>query len=241
VLGKSYPPYRYRLTVEIDTPEGLRRGSSVIEVQTARGGALTISGGGGGGVAHHVVGQAVAVDLPNGQTLFALLRSDWGPELAEMIYPRQVPHPTRQEVEARAVDGKWDPDLEFDMWMERVEASHGDFTVPRWRTGLPQKLSGWPMLVHFRDIRDPASVAAVDPDELKATFGRGYAVRRVLVQKTDEPASGDIVTRLPWLARRPCYLASHPIGPDGFFVPMKDVGLAVHLRCIDFLEKSKLR
>lgn len=31
----STPDYRYRLTVEVDTPGGLRTGSSVIEVETS--------------------------------------------------------------------------------------------------------------------------------------------------------------------------------------------------------------
>ncbi|HET9630690.1 MAG TPA: hypothetical protein VFP14_14535, partial [Novosphingobium sp.] len=35
MFGNSLPTYRYRLTVEVDTPEGLKTGSSVIEVRTA--------------------------------------------------------------------------------------------------------------------------------------------------------------------------------------------------------------
>ena len=31
------PDYRYRLTVEVETPEGLRSGSSVIEVKQSMG------------------------------------------------------------------------------------------------------------------------------------------------------------------------------------------------------------
>lgn len=33
--GDPTPTYRYRLTVEVNTPEGLRTGSSVIEVETS--------------------------------------------------------------------------------------------------------------------------------------------------------------------------------------------------------------
>ena len=32
--NEECPPYRYRLTLAVDTPEGVRTGSSVIEVRT---------------------------------------------------------------------------------------------------------------------------------------------------------------------------------------------------------------
>ena len=67
------PNHRYRLTVEVETPEGLKTGSSVIQVEQSLGRA-------GGAPAssqiyRKVHGEAVAVDLPDGLTLFALLRS----------------------------------------------------------------------------------------------------------------------------------------------------------------------
>ena len=68
------PTYRYRLTVEVETPEGLRTGSSVIEVQTDVASKLSISTP--GQVRTRVRGESVAVDLPGGKTLFALLRSE---------------------------------------------------------------------------------------------------------------------------------------------------------------------
>ena len=83
------PDYRYRLTVEVDTPQGLRTGSSVIEVQTSVAGEYSIPSP--GAVSHRVRGEAVAVDLPGGQTLFALLRSDndidWASRVMFMLAP----------------------------------------------------------------------------------------------------------------------------------------------------------
>lgn len=234
LLGKSYPPYRYRLTVEVETPQGPRIGSSVIEVRTYRAARWMPSGGGGGGVGNSVKGEAAAVDLPNGETVFALLRTDWGPEFAEIVYPLQVPYPTAQEVAARSPDGKWDPDLNFDMWMERVEAARGMLVVPRWRKRLPGQLSGWPMLVRFRNIRDSASVEEVKPEALEATFGKGYTIRQITVERTEDAVSNDISERLPWLLRKDCFLAPHPRERDGSLVPLKDVSLAVKLNCRNF-------
>jgi hypothetical protein len=194
VLGKSYPPYRYRLTVEIDTPEGLRRGLSVIEVRTSVAGPYTIPNP--GQVFTRIKGQAVAVDLPNGQTLFALLRSDWESQWADHVYSRLVPRPSQEEVKARSPDGKWNGDLDFDMWMERILALRGPQTVPRRWSLMGKDVSNWPMFVRFRDIRDPASVERVDPDDLKAAFGKGYRVRRIIAERTEDEVGGQTSTRL---------------------------------------------
>ena len=42
VLGRDLPSYRYRLTVEVNTPEGLKTGSSVIEVESTTSGSLKL-------------------------------------------------------------------------------------------------------------------------------------------------------------------------------------------------------
>ncbi|MEP6868046.1 MAG: hypothetical protein ABJA20_05980, partial [Novosphingobium sp.] len=67
LFGKSVS-YRYRMTVEVETPQGLKSGSSVIQVvQTEQQGLE------GSHLDVRVTGEAVAVDLPGGQTVFALL------------------------------------------------------------------------------------------------------------------------------------------------------------------------
>ena len=38
IVGPWFPKYRFRLTVMIETPEGMRTGSSVYEVKTSRTG-----------------------------------------------------------------------------------------------------------------------------------------------------------------------------------------------------------
>ena len=83
------PAYRYRLTVEVETPEGLRIGSSVIEVETSESSFPHST------VNHRVRGEAVAVNLPSGKTLFALLRSendnDWASRVIFMLAPEVAP------------------------------------------------------------------------------------------------------------------------------------------------------
>ena len=181
------PDYRYRLTVEVDTPQGLRTGSSVIEVETDVAGARTIPSP--GAVSHRVRGEAVAVDLPGGRTLFALLRSgndiDWASRVMAMLAP-DPPADAEDRFQAR-----------FDNLLEL----EGEIALPRiWPpTGHLKERSAYPMLVTFGDIAEPTSVAEVDPDDLAATFGEGYALRRVTVELTDAPVTTGIEERLGWL------------------------------------------
>ncbi|NMW32944.1 hypothetical protein HKD42_12810, partial [Altererythrobacter sp. RZ02] len=83
------PDYRYRLTVEVETPEGLKSGSSVIEVQTNIAGEYSIPTP--GRVSQRLRGEAVTVDLDDGQVLFALLRSDseadWAKQVMFLLTP----------------------------------------------------------------------------------------------------------------------------------------------------------
>jgi hypothetical protein len=58
--------------------------------------------------------------------------------------------------------------------------------------------NNWPLLVRFRDIRDPATVESVDPDGLSAMFGKGYAVRRIVAERTDDAVTMVNRARLPW-------------------------------------------
>ena len=56
-----------------------------------------------------------------------------------------------------------------------------------------------PMLVRFADIADPKTVERVDPENLAASFGAGYALQRVVVEETDDPVTSGIEKRLRWL------------------------------------------
>jgi hypothetical protein len=57
----------------------------------------------------------------------------------------------------------------------------------------------WPMLVRFRDIRDPKSVEPVDPEHLDRSFGPGVTLRRFTVELTDDSVTTGIEKRLAWV------------------------------------------
>jgi len=166
----SSETFRYRMIVEVETPQGLRTGSSVREVEVWERMDDAIIGNKVGG---KVRGEAVAVDLPNGKTLYMLLGdARWLAHQAIKTPPPGNGHHHWGVKRAR--------------WM-RDNKAKGE--LPRER---------YPMLVTFGDESDPTSVARVDPDDLGATFGEGVELKRITVEMTDDAVTTDIEERLGW-------------------------------------------
>jgi hypothetical protein len=175
------PDYRYRLTVEVETPEGVKTGSSVIEVRQSIG--RTTMDGFGEQIYLRIRGEAVAVDLPDGRTLYALLRSGGDVEWAARVIPLLSP------------DAKDDNSLDDFLLLE------GKQELPRrWTAQGPfNNVSAYPMMVTFGDLADPTSVELVDPDDLAATFGESVKLKRITAELTHDPVTTGIDERLGWL------------------------------------------
>ena len=197
-LNGGTPDFRYRFTVEIDTPEGLKSGSSVIEVSRPGYDSPTWRG------------QAAIIDLASRGKAFALLRANsdewsdgvnWALNTMGKAYFDSLSDEERAayfKKSARARDG------------EMFSASGQVYTLPRHfmhapDTGFRHKLgdtpSAYPMLVFFRDITDPKSVEKIDPDNMGAALGSGVALRRITVQLTDDDVTTGIEKVLPWWSR----------------------------------------
>jgi hypothetical protein len=168
------------MVVEIDTPQGLRTGSAVREIRYSKpSGPPSI---GESRPQWRIKGQAVAVDLPGGRTLFALLtnaRND--PEYAARL-PYDHMGWLSDEGMSRGPVELW-PKIPFKPHHNR------EILGPAYL----------PMLITFRDIDDPKSVEAVEPEALESAFGPGVRLRRITAQRTNEAVTTGIEKRLPWL------------------------------------------
>lgn len=171
----SLPDYRYRLTVEVDTPHGMRSGSSVIQVASHVSSQYSLAPG---DVTTQVTGEAVAVDLPGGKTLFALLSK---PDSAE-------------GANAYAFDA-----LISKPWIGSNEYIANVNVLARRRDVGVLPVKDWPMLVTFSDTDAPASVRSVDPLNLAIEFGSAMKIRRITVQVTSDRVTTGIEKRLKWL------------------------------------------
>jgi hypothetical protein len=188
-------PYRYRMTVEIETPQGLRVGQSVREVSYYSRPQ--------GVYGAKVRGEAAAIDLPDGPTLFALLfdangMSDYGARIADWAL--------KGDVSPGGANAGYVPGQFAELYP----------TKPRTRS--PIGSTSGPMLVRFRDVADPSSVERVDPNDLSATFGAGVRLRRITIEMTQDAVTEGIRRRLPWVSQHSGSLeytgSPHPAEPE---------------------------
>ena len=174
--------YRFRMTVEVQTPQGLWTGYAVREISYSKN---LIKLPDMAAVVATQRGEAVVVDLPGGQTLFALLSMN-GYETLQAAFGDDSP----ATLDAAKADG-------------RVVDLHP-------KPGSIPEQSGYPMLVRFGDVREPKSVELVQPDDLAASFGAGMKLRRITVQMVDEPVTVGIGKRLGWLSTQHGALIQQP-------------------------------
>ena len=174
--------FRYKMTVEVDTPDGVRSGYSVHEVRARYRNHFGLAPR---SRTMDTIGEAVAVDLPDGQTLFVL-----------------TPSPDRIQ---SVLDPAWHND-----WVESAQRITTEknlrpvrFSIEskRDRTpdGLPRQFGG--LFVRFRDINRPESIEELDPARLEQGLGAGHALRGITIQLTDDPVTSGIERRLAWLPK----------------------------------------
>jgi hypothetical protein len=131
--------YRYKMTIEVDTPQGMKAFSSVREV--------SYSSRMEGGYNTHVEGEAVILALPGGP-VFALLRgadgsSEYAGEIAEAGLVSEI------------IPGGANHDYRAGEFAEIYP------TKPNIRYYMPK--DPLPMFVRFRDLGDPKSVERINP------------------------------------------------------------------------------
>jgi hypothetical protein len=183
---------RCRQTLTVDTPEGQRSGSSVVETKIHFPGGLTRAQG--YAVIGRGQGEATIVDLGARGPLFATFASEKSlasggagsfNAACEAPFPREkFPGKFRQGGSAND---------EYTAYLDELNRQKPKGDVP---------FKYLPMLVRFRDPRDPASVERVDPSDLAASFGAGVKLDRMSIEITDAPITKGIETVLPWLATR---------------------------------------
>jgi hypothetical protein len=189
----AFPSYahRYRLTIEIETPDGVRSGSSVIEVTRRDVTWILIAQG-----RHEfdVRGEAPFVDLGANRHVIAIMAH--GPRAENVSQMISLP------IEAYG----------YYKWDEAAWSHHAKMKGP---VELTPPLI--PTLVTFSDSADPKSAKVVygvhvtrsrrTPrvevvDRLTEQFGPGVRFKRGLLETTTEPLSSHIEAKLPEIIRQ---------------------------------------
>ena len=176
------PGHKYRLTVEVETPAGIKSASGVMAVTPDRGysrkGHTTTSG------------DALFIDLGGGKNLVALLAhlDNKSLDLDGMNY-----------VALRAYGAAGGQRVSFN-------------EMSRMRGVVPVTGELIPVLATFADPNDPDTMRTVLPDKLEAVFGSGVHFRGVTAEVVPngywpidfggplgEPVTRGIEAKLPWL------------------------------------------
>jgi hypothetical protein len=206
VIAIAFPTHthRYRITVEIDRPEGVRSGSTVIEVSKRDVRWVLI---GRGNYEYRVRGEALFIDLGAGRNVIGLL--------ATGASASNISQMTSLFVEAYG-HYRWDKDV----WSGRTKLQG----VVELQPPLI------PTLVTFLDLSDPAtarivyatgvvessdgrsgwrSTPRVMTDRVAELLGPGFRFKRALLEMVSEPPKQGMANRLPWWGRggRPAHQA----------------------------------
>lgn len=188
ILWQNYD-WCQKITLTVETPDGIVTGVGMQRV------AVTNTDGAwvppeARGASSDVTGEAAVVEVAPGRYLFALLtgpdrgnghRGDAG-QIAQYAFG-----PALQDDRGRF--------LPIEPRMERlIELIDEGASAP-----LPPE--AYPLLVTFVDPDDPASVRAVDPNDLAAAFGPGHALRGITVTLSrDQIETGQVEEVLRWLS-----------------------------------------
>lgn len=210
--GRATEIYRYRLTLEVETPDGIRRASNVVGIF----------------VSEHVFpehseliavrGEALFLDLaPCPRPLVALLTS----EVRDTDSPGGPTQHWGDLSPGIVIDRAFGRDPDWPAILKQLHQKAGSIHYPSYRLLVgrgPREIGpgDLPDLVTFADVNDPMSVEAVDPTDLEASLCPGVRWHKLTLELTDDPVTRGLDRHLPWLTGITAYLngrSSSSAGP----------------------------
>jgi hypothetical protein len=171
--GLLQDSWRYRLTVSVETPEGLKSGSAVREVTVQKGLNLTPQMR----PQAEVKGEAVVVDLGKRGVLFMLVDGDYGADILFKKFPDG-----RMKGEATLLPDEYPTfvrfrDLDNPKSMQEVRGAE---TFDKIKKALPNR----------------------DMVPFGQAFGDGVKIHEVTIEITKAPITWGIEKWIPWLPSR---------------------------------------
>lgn len=181
---------RYRVTIEVVSDEETLAASRVWSWKISRPDVALASRYQG-----QFRGEAVALDLPSGQTLFAILRGAEGGESMGGLLPERWLGDIGRA--ARGDQTRFSPDRLADV---RDIASRVGETIKLDCAARPD----WcPMLITFDDSSNPMSVRQIAHEDIPEVFGSEYFLKSITIEITNDDVDFDIERRLSWLSEYP--------------------------------------
>ena len=172
--AQSTSKYRFRLQVELDTPEGRKTGSSVIEVLVRN---VTWGPPESKITSRTLKGEAVYFDLGNGKNLVATLTTGAQGEDEENRFERIA------ELAVQSATGKYPDPMNMANLTGALKISD----------------KALPTFVTIRDVKDGFSAKPVNVDDFGTVFGNGVRFVSVKVIFTSDKPKFTIHDKLPFL------------------------------------------
>jgi hypothetical protein len=166
--------HRYRLTIEVQTPDGIKTASSVIQASATSTTPIL-----GTGLSTTFKGDATFLDLGRGKNVVAVLAR--GDEAGQMAAPVIL------AMEAFGVRNCTTYDMCDWQAMQSMTGTRN----------LPDNLL--PTLVTFSDPNNPRTAEVIKPNEFETVFGPGYRFIGARIEMTRDPVTRNIEKILPWL------------------------------------------
>jgi hypothetical protein len=200
----AYPSgtWRYKMTVSVETPEGIKAGSAVREVYARAG--FRILGGTTSKVS--VKGEAVVVDLGERGVLFALLSNAYGPDYGFRVVSQAFPVPGRHPGTG----------------IKSAQGIRYYKSLKNEKVVLP--ISAYPTIVSFKDMNDPKSIEVIlesvpagmpvhskfkiQTNRFEEFLGKGVRLKDITLEITEEPLTWGFIKT--YLGPR------HAVGPYQF-------------------------
>jgi hypothetical protein len=195
----EYPTctFRYKLTAEVMTPEGLKTGSSVIEVSYSSTSPIPNPGR---WRKDRLIGEAVYVDLGMGKNLFVLLTAN---ESNRIITDRDEYGGGRDSSYLGALRAITLPLVALKLpSIPGNERMMQQQLVAMSNSGIHEiEAENTPTLITFKDIINKNTVVVIDPTKISEVFGEGYSISKLTVEITDSPITQKLNQILPWLEK----------------------------------------
>ena len=170
-LNQVKGEYRYKITVNVQTPEGIKSGSTVrlVKDQERKYQMINLPESTS---PPSIYGEAVVVDLGAKGKLFGLINSNSYRELFAA-----TPHGTSGSATIEGIN-----------YYNSLEVGNKYYL----------KIKGyWPDFVMFEDLSDPMSVKAVNKENISEQLGAGYSIKNVEIEITDKELKCNILKQVP--------------------------------------------
>lgn len=171
VRGANEYSWHYKMTVTVETPEGIKIGSAVRKIIVKKA-HPEIQGLNDTRV--FVKGEAVIIDLGKRGMVFTLLN----PDDSSRVFFDTFPGPAGLTLEG----------LKYYSNLQSAKA-----------TILPKKYSEFAPMVTFEDPANPKSVIGITGEYFSKYYGPNVKIKKIEIETTDEAMVPRIEKILPWL------------------------------------------